>query len=497
MSVYGEIGKLIEYGLAAELIEEADKEYTINRLLDIMNMDDYKEEPLEDDRRLPIILDRLTIYAIKNGVINSGDIVTRDLFDTRLMSAFMKRPSEIRASFDKNYNVSPEKATENLFKYSKDINYIRRDRIDRDRHFEIKSKYGVMDATIKLSKTDKDPRAMLSALKNRNIIYPKCPLCMENVGYAGRQDHTAGRTLPVIIMDLCGEKWGFKFSQELLFNEHCVLFSTEHRPMELNENTFKRMVDFLKKFPHYFVGADAELSLVGDGLVQHEHLTGGRYSFAIERAEKEREFRVAGFEDVKCEILKWPLAVIRLNGENRERVVGLASRILNKWRSYHNESLGIISEDNGEVHNSVTAVARIKNGSLEMDMVLRNNATSRLKPMGIFNPGQQYQFIKHGNVDLVEVMGMAVLPARLDIELSLLEDCVVNDKPLSTYPELIVYTQWMDTVIKNNPDLKKYNAREILEQEVGNSFVKALEEASVFKDDREGRDAFREFTELL
>lgn len=522
MSANACIDWLVDYALAKKLIKEEDRIFTINQLLMVMEMDAFeyddsnarearikeariKEARIKeggnenqfDDEELSEVLDRLCDIAYQNGVIKSDDVTTRDLFDTKLMGVMVARPSEIIRDFNSFYEKSAEEATNYYYDFSKNTNYIRRDRIKKDEKWTVDSKYGTIDITINLSKPEKDPKAIAAARNAVNVSYPKCQLCMENEGYAGRMNHPARENHRIIPITIQNEKWGFQYSPYVYYNEHCIVFNGQHTPMKIEKKTFNKLFDFVDLFPHYFLGSNADLPIVGGSILTHDHFQGGHYTFAMEKAPIEESFTVGGFEDIKAGIVKWPLSVIRLQGESRERVVDLADHILTKWRGYTDEAAFIYAETEGQPHNTITPIARKKGDMYELDLTLRNNITTDECPLGVYHPHAQYHHIKKENIGLIEVMGLAVLPARLKKEMELLADCLVNKSPLENFEELEKHVDWVKDVVKRNSVINKENVDKILKDEIGQVFVKVLEDAGVYKCTEEGRTAFKRFIDIL
>ena len=405
------IKKLVQYGRTTGLIEAEDEIYARNQILEVLKMSEY-EEPGEitDEISLEDTLNALTDYAAEQGILENNSVVYRDLFDTRLMNCLMPRPSEVVKKFRGEYEKSPEDATAYFYKLSQDSDYIRRYRVCKDLKWITKTEYGDLDITVNLSKPEKDPKAIAAAKTMKQSGYPKCLLCMENVGYAGR----------IIPLTLNGESWGFQYSPYVYYNEHCIVFNGKHTPMKIDRNTFKKLFDFVTMFPHYFLGSNADLPIVGGSILTHDHFQGGRYTFAMAKAPVEKSFTVNGYEDVEAGIVKWPMSVIRIRSEKKERLVDLADKILTAWRGYTDADADIYAETDGEPHNTITPIARFRGGKFELDLVLRNNRTTEERPLGLFHPNPKLHHIKKENIGLIEVMGLAVLPSRLKDELALL-----------------------------------------------------------------------------
>ena len=421
--IYEAIKKLICYGLENSLIEKEDVIYTTNALLETLGISEY-EEPGENYENVELepVLSELLDYACQQGLIEENSVSYRDLFDTKLMSKLVARPSVIIEKFNRLYEKSPREATDFYYKFSQDTDYIRRYRIRKDVKWTTETEYGTLDVTINLSKPEKDPKAIAAAKNAKQSGYPKCLLCMENEGYAGRLNHPARQNHRIIPVTIQGKQWGFQYSPYVYYNEHCIVFNSKHIPMKIEHDTFCKLFDFVKQFPHYFVGSNADLPIVGGSILSHDHFQGGHYEFAMAKAKVERSFTVAGFEDVEAGIVKWPMSVIRLRGDDTERIIALADRILNAWRGYTDEAAFIYAETNGEPHNTITPIARKRDDKYELDLVLRNNITTEEHPLGVYHPHAELHHIKKENIGLIEVMGLAVLPARLKSEMEQLAD---------------------------------------------------------------------------
>lgn len=498
MSLYREIARLVEYGLRTELIAQADKRYMINQLLEVFREDEYEEQDVSGEEIvLPEVLDALTDIALERGIIDSDDIVTRDLFDTRLMGVITPRPSQVIAEFEELYGENPQKATDAFYKFSQDNNYIRRDRIKKDIRWKVDSPYGKIDITINLSKPEKDPKAIAAAKNAPQSAYPKCQLCMENEGYAGRMNHPARQNHRIIPIYVNGSRWGFQYSPYVYYNEHCIVFNGQHIPMKIDHSTFVKLFDFIKQFPHYFLGSNADLPIVGGSILSHDHFQGGRYRFAMADAAMEKQITIPGYEDVEAGILHWPLSVIRIRHKDEKRLIALADHILEKWRGYTDEEAYIFAETDGEPHNTITPIAR-KNGDVyELDLTLRNNITTEECPLGLYHPHSEYHHIKKENIGLIEVMGLAVLPSRLKGEMELLADCLVKGTPVEDHEELLKHKEWAEKIREKYADINDSNVMDILKEEIGKVFVSVLEDAGVYKCTEEGRAAFDRFIAVL
>ena len=492
------IEKLVEYGLSKELITEDERFYSRNLLLDMMGESEFDENDREgkEDPTLQEILEYLCDEAVKKGIIEDS-ITFRDLFDTKLMNAITPRPHEVNRTFWEEYKKSPEASTDYFYKLCRDINYIRTDRIARDMRWTTDTPYGTLDITINLSKPEKDPKAIAAAKNQKQSAYPKCQLCMENIGYAGRANHPARENLRVIPVKVNDSDFGFQYSPYVYYNEHCIVFNSEHIPMKVDKAAFIKLFDFVDLFPHYFLGSNADLPIVGGSILTHDHFQGGRYVFAMEKAPVVREFSVDGFPEVSCGVVKWPLSVIRLNSKDRKALIELADRILTKWRSYTDEEAFIFAETDNEPHNTITPIARKHGDIYELDLALRNNITTKEHPLGLFHPHEELHHIKKENIGLIEVMGLAVLPARLKTEINALSEAMLSGADLQKDETLSKHAAWAEDIMKRHTDLNKDNVTDILKDEIGEVFLQVLLSAGVFKDDEKGREAFKRFTDSL
>lgn len=492
------ISELVEYGIQKGLIEETDRRYAINSLLAVLWKDEFEEEPLSSEPiDLDKILNTLTDYADEKGLLRSESVTGRDLFDTRLMGVLTPRPSDVIRTFWDKYGESPEAATDYFYKLCQDSNYIRTTRVAKDIKWKVDSPYGPIDISINLSKPEKDPRDIAAARKKQQNAYPKCQLCAENEGYAGRLDHPARENHRIIPITINHEPWGFQYSPYVYYNEHCIVLNEKHVPMKIDRSAFRKLFDFVSQFPHYFVGSNADLPIVGGSILSHEHFQGGRYEFAMAKAPYESKFTVPGFEDVEAGIVKWPLSVIRIRSKDDRRLVDLAAHILATWRSYTDEEAFIFAETGGEPHNTITPIARKKGDVFELDLALRNNITTDEYPLGVYHPHAEYHHIKRENIGLIEVMGLAILPARLRGEMSLLAKCMLDGSDIHAHEELRKHEKWAGEVMQRHPELDENNVDDILKQEIGGVFVKVLEDAGVYKCTKEGREFFHRFVESL
>ncbi len=490
------IRQLVDYGLRTGLVGKEDEIYTVNRLLELLEIEEYEDKPAPE-AELEDILKALLDYAVEAGVMKEDGVVYRDLFDTKLMGALTGRPNEMIKKFWELYQESPRKATDYYYRFSQDTDYIRRYRIKKDQKWTAPTAYGDLDITINLSKPEKDPKAIAAAKLAKQSGYPKCLLCMENVGYAGRINHPARQNHRVIPVTINGQEWGFQYSPYVYYNEHCIVFNKNHIPMKIERDTFRKLFDFVRQFPHYFVGSNADLPIVGGSILSHDHFQGGHYTFAMEKAEVEEAFQVKGFEDVEAGIVKWPMSVIRLRAADSGRIVELADHILKAWREYTDEEAFIFAYTDGEPHNTITPIAR-RNGELyEMDLVLRNNITTEECPLGVYHPHDELHHIKKENIGLIEVMGLAVLPARLKDEMELLKEYLVQGKDVRSAESLVKHADWVDGFRGKYAGFTEENTEKILRDEIGIVFMKVLEDAGVYKRTEEGRRYFRRFLESL
>lgn len=489
------ISELVSYGMLNGLITEDDKVYVINRLLELFENKDFVWSD-EQVRPIHLILEDMMNYAIEQGIMEDDTITTKDLFDTKIMGLITPMPSQVREKFQRLYSESPKLATDYYYKFSQDTNYIRRDRIEKDEKWTTDTEYGQIDITINLSKPEKDPRDIAKAATAKKNEYPKCLLCEENEGYAGHISHPARQNHRIIPVKLADRDYYFQYSPYVYYNEHCIVFNKEHTPMKIDKAAFVKLLDFVKQFPHYIVGSNADLPIVGGSILSHDHFQGGSYTFAMAKAPYEYMFQVKGYEDVTSGIVKWPMSVIRLQSKKPERIVELSDYILNAWRNYTDEDAFIFSETDGEPHNTITPIARMNGDLYEMDLVLRNNITTEEKPWGVYHPEEKLHHIKKENIGLIEVMGLAVLPARLKKEMLTLGEAIVEGKDIRTMEEIEKHADWVDEW-RNHYNITKENVNQILKDEIAKVFVKVLECAGVYKRTEEGQNAFRKFISTL
>ena len=497
--IQDDIRQLTAYGIKTGLVLKEDEIYTINRLLEIFELDELSEptEDMPEEPDLEMILQRMLDYAYEKGILAENSVVYRDLFDTKIMSVLMPRPSEVIRTFRALYQESPRKATDYYYKLSCDSDYIRRYRIKKDRKWIVPTEYGDLDITINLSKPEKDPKAIAATKSAKQAGYPKCLLCKENEGYAGRVNHPARQNHRIVPVTIQGDEWGFQYSPYVYYNEHCIVFNGKHVPMKIEHNTFCKLFDFVKQFPHYFVGSNADLPIVGGSILSHDHFQGGNYEFAMAKAPVERSFEVKGFEDIRAGVVKWPMSVIRLSGVDTDRIIALADVILNKWRGYTDEAAFIFAKTDGEPHNTITPIARKRGDHYELDLVLRNNITTEEHPLGVYHPHAKLHHIKKENIGLIEVMGLAVLPSRLKGEMEQLKAAILAGKDLRSDEVLEKHADWTDEFSAKYDKIDEGNMDEILEKEIGLVFLQVLEDAGVYKRTPEGQEAFNRFIRSL
>jgi UTP--hexose-1-phosphate uridylyltransferase len=492
------IDELVDYGIERKLLEESDAIYSRNQILEILKKEDYTEtdSKVSSKRELEFILKDLLDYAVNEKIIEDN-VVDRDLLDTKIMNTLISRPSEIIAKFNEEYKKSPVVATDYYYKFSKDSDYIRTYRISKDIKWKVDTKYGELDITINLSKPEKDPKAIAAAKNAKQSGYPKCLLCKENVGYSGRKNHPARQNLRIIPVKIQGLDWFMQYSPYVYYNEHCIVFNGEHTPMKIEKATFQKLFDFVKHFPHYILGSNADLPIVGGSILSHDHFQGGHYEFAMAKAPIESYIPIKGYEDIKAGIVKWPMSVIRLTGKDSERVIELADKILNVWRGYTDSENNIFAYTDNEPHNTITPIARKKDENFELDLVLRNNITTKERPDGLYHPRKELHHIKKENIGLIEVMGLAILPSRLKTELAVLSEFILEDKDILSNEDISKHASWAEEIKNKYKDLNKENIDSILKNEVGLIFKEVLEDCGVYKCNENGRKGFLKFfTEL-
>ena len=495
--VFERIQQLINYGIKTGLLDSREEIYARNLLLAKLDLAEFIEPEEVKDAPLEEILDGLCDFAAKQGLLENNSVVYRDLFDAALMNALMPRPGQVADIFWSLYEQSRMAATDYYYKLSQDSNYIRRYRIAKDKKWTVETKYGTMDITINLSKPEKDPKAIAAAAKAKKSGYPPCLLCKENEGYAGHASHPARQNHRVIPLTINGEDWGFQYSPYVYYNEHCIVFSGEHRPMKIDEAAFRKLFDFVEQFPHYFLGSNADLPIVGGSILSHDHFQGGNFEFAMARAKEEKTYTIPGYEEVEVGMVYWPLSVLRLRSGDRETVIKLATYILDKWRAYTDEEADIFAETDGEPHNTITPIARMRGDAFELDLTLRNNLTTKEHPLGLYHPHEKLHHIKKENIGLIEVMGLAVLPARLKGELEALRAAILSGADLRQDAELSKHADWVEEFLPAYDSVTEENLEGILEKEVGLVFEQVLEDAGVYKCTPEGREAFERFIHSL
>ena len=493
------IQELIEYAKECDLITSLDEEYTRNRLLSLFRLSEYKKTKntgVPPKRALSDILSDMCDFAHGCGLISENTVVFRDLFDTEIMGIFVDKPSIVNNKFYSLYEKSPREATDYFYSLAVNSNYIRADRVKKDLKWKAASEYGDIDITVNLSKPEKDPRAIAMAKLMPQSDYPKCLLCHENEGFSGSVSKPARQNLRQIPFAMASSRWYLQYSPYVYYNEHCIALSAEHTPMKIDRSTFEKLLDFVSVFPHYFIGSNADLPIVGGSILSHDHMQGGRYTFAMERAEIDTLICFSSYEDVKAGIVKWPMSVIRLNSKNKEKLVSLADKILLAWRSYTDEEAFIYSETDGEPHNTITPIARRRGEDYELDLVLRNNITTSEHPLGVYHPHAEHHNIKKENIGLIEVMGLAVLPSRLKNEISEMKKMILSDKDFSENEETAKHKEWY-LKFKDNYKFTEENTEEILKEEIGKTFVRVLSDSGVYKNTENGRAAFLRFVERI
>lgn len=502
-----DIRKLVNYGVRTGLVPEEDVVFTTNRLLELFELDEPEESGEgtapeagegEQEAGLEEILARMCDYAYEKGILPENSVAYRDLFDTRVMGMLLPRPSQVIGTFWQLYREkSPRAATDYYYKFSGDSDYIRRYRIRKDMKWTVDTKYGDLDITINLSKPEKDPKAIAAARNAKQSGYPKCLLCRENEGYAGRINHPARQNHRIIPVTIHGSQWGFQYSPYVYYNEHCIVFNFRHVPMKIDHAAFCKLFDFVTQFPHYFVGSNADLPIVGGSILSHDHFQGGHYEFPMAKAPVERDFTVPGFGDVTAGIVRWPMSVIRLSGPDSDRIIALADVILEKWRGYTDESAFIYAYTDKEPHNTITPIARKRGENFELDLVLRNNITTQEHPLGVYHPHGKLHHIKKENIGLIEVMGLAVLPARLKEEMAALKKAILCGADLRADETLAKHADWVEEFSAGYDRIDGSNIDSIVEKEIGLVFMEVLEDAGVYKRTPKGREAFDRFTASL
>ncbi|MCR5625622.1 MAG: UDP-glucose--hexose-1-phosphate uridylyltransferase [Lachnospiraceae bacterium] len=498
------IDELVTYAYNNNLIYKEDVIYAVNKVLTLLKSDTYDGifeqwdgNVSAETREVHEILEDIMTFAGEKGLVDLESVTSKDIFDTALMACFIESPHNVNRNFKELYNESPLKATDYFYKLSCDSNYIRRDRIKKDMKWKAETKYGTLDITINLSKPEKDPKAIAAAGKATGFVYPRCQLCLENEGYHGRMNHPARENHRIIRLPIAGEEWGFQYSPYVYYNEHCIVFNTKHVPMKIDKSAFKKLFSFVEQFPHYFVGSNADLPIVGGSILAHEHFQGGHYEFAMERAGIREEITFKGYENVTAGIVSWPMSVIRISAKDYEPLVSLADKILTAWRGYSDEDEFIFAETDGEPHNTITPIARKRGELFELDLVLRNNITTEEYPLGVYHPHAELHHIKKENIGLIEVMGLAVLPARLKSEIAEVSKMIVSGTDLRSNEATAAHADWVDEIKEKYDDINKDNVDEILQKEIGIVFSKVLECAGVYKDTEDGNQAFLRFVDYV
>ena len=492
MDITIRIRQLVSYAVSRGLIAEEDRIFCTNQLLSALGLSECPTEPVEGTPSLEQILSDLCDYAFEQGLLESNSVAYRDLFDTKLMGLLTPRPSEVIRTFGSRYSLSPKAATDYFYKLCRDNDYIRTYRVSKDMKWEYKGEYGPLDVTINLSKPEKDPRAIAAAKLLPQSGYPKCLLCAQNEGYAGNAAKPARQNLRLIPITLGGKKWYLQYSPYVYYNEHCIVLSSEHTPMKIDRSTLVRLLDFVAQFPHYFVGSNADLPIVGGSILSHDHMQGGNYTFAMAKAPIETEIHFSYFDDVEAGIVKWPMSVIRLRSTNRQNLVTLADKIIQTWRGYSDPDAFIFAHTDGEPHNTVTPIARMRDGKFELDLVLRNNITTEEHPLGVYHPHADLHNIKKENIGLIEVMGLAVLPARLKDEIALMCRFIAEGRDFAENEQIAKHKAWFER-FRENYTFTEENTEEILRTEIGRTFQRVLEDAGVYPRTEGGQLAFLRF----
>ncbi len=493
--INAEIKQLIGYATRNGLIAECDRNYAINSLLSLLKLDAYEDTDCEETDDLEELLKKMNDHAVEMGIIDDN-ITERDLFDSKIMGSLTPRPSEVIGKFKELYSICPKEATDWYYNFSRHTDYIRTYRVKKDLKWSVPSVYGDIDITINLSKPEKDPKAIAAAKNAPQNSYPKCQLCPECEGYAGTLNYPGRSNHRIIPIKMAGKDWFFQYSPYVYYNEHCIALSAEHTPMKIDRSSFVKMLDFITIFPHYFIGSNADLPIVGGSILAHDHMQGGRYTFAMEKAPIEKELDFAEFPDVEAGIVKWPLSVIRLASENKKNLIDLADMILQAWREYTDEEAFIYAYTDDVPHNTVTPIARMRDGKFELDLVLRNNITTEQHPLGVYHPHAELHNIKKENIGLIEVMGLAVLPARLKKEMAILAETVLAGKDIASVEEIGKHAEWFAN-FKDKYTFTEDNITDILHKEIGNTFIRVLEDAGVYKCTEQGREAFVRFIESI
>ncbi|MCD7828240.1 MAG: UDP-glucose--hexose-1-phosphate uridylyltransferase [Clostridiales bacterium] len=496
MNIYSAINELLDYGEEKKLIEKEDRIYAQNMILRVLRLDSAEECEHTSGHDLHEILKVLLDYACGEGLIEDS-VTYRDLLDTEIMGCLTPRPSQVIRKFRDYYRESPERATDYYYDLSRASNYIRTCRVKNDMKWVVSTEYGNLDITINLSKPEKDPKAIAAAAKMKASSYPKCMLCKENEGYAGRVNFPARENHRIIPVTVDNEEWFLQYSPYVYYNEHCIVFNGRHTPMKIDKSAFKKLFDVVKYLPHYFVGSNADLPIVGGSILSHEHFQGGHYEFPMAKAPVEQTVEFKGFSDVEAGIVKWPMTVIRLSSENTDRIVDLADKILTAWRGYTDEEAFIFAETDGVPHNTITPIARKKGGKFQLDLVLRNNITTAEYPDGVYHPHPEYHHIKKENIGLIEVMGLAVLPARLKGEMEELEKAILSGEDISEKENIKKHAEWAEEIKAKYGNIDKYNIDGIVKKEIGLVYAEILRQCGVYGRDEKGRKSLLKFIESI
>lgn len=491
------IQRLIDYSVGNGLVDKVDEIVIRNMLMDTLRVYDWHTQDYgKNDMSIDDILEKLVDYACENGLIEDT-CANRDLFDTKLMGIVTPLPRDIISRFSRHYEKSPREATDWFFDVSKKTNYVRAGRIEKDLKWKYSCEFGDLDITINRSKPEKDPRDIAKARQNASVEYPKCQLCVENMGFAGNSQHPARQNLRPVPLSLNGENWYLQYSPYGYYNEHCIVFNENHIPMEIDSAVFDKLFDFVDRFPHYFIGSNADLPIVGGSILSHEHFQGGHYTFAMETAPEEYAFTLRDYPDVSAATVKWPMSVIRLQSSDKDRLSSACNHVLEQWRNYTDESVGIFAFKDGLPHNTITPIARMNGEKYECDLVLRNNITRDDRPLGVFHPNPSLHHIKKENIGLIEVMGLAVLPSRLAVELKEVKTALLKKEDLGSNPLTASHKDWAEELILRHPEFSETNANDIICIEVGKVFEQVLCDAGVFKRDEIGTKSFRLFVDTL
>lgn len=491
------IKELVQYGKEQHLVDADDEVFVTNRLLELFGLSEYEEpDTIEKVRPVNEILEDMMDYAYREGIMKEDTITEKDLFDTKIMGCLTPQPSIVRRDFAERLQHSPKEATDYYYRFSIATNYIRKDRIAKDEKWVTQTEYGPIDITINLSKPEKDPRDIAKAGQAKKSGYPACLLCKENEGYAGHFTHPARQNHRIIPITLDGDQYYLQYSPYVYYNEHCIIFNAEHTPMKIDKATVKKLLDFVGQFPHYTAGSNADLPIVGGSILSHDHFQGGGYTFAMAKAEYEMMFTMKGYESVTAGIIKWPMSVIRLQGKDIDAVTEAADHILTTWRGYTDEDAFIYAQTENTPHNTITPIARMRGNLYELDLVLRNNITTEECPWGVYHPSADLHHIKKENIGLIEVMGLAVLPARLKKEMSVLADALLKNEDIRGNELIEKHADWVDGW-KADYEITPENVMDILHDEISKVFVKVLECAGVYKRTEEGKQAFLRFIDVI